>query len=275
MPAITHESARSLFIEMFFGDTPLSSGTGFVVATQKGPYLLTNRHNVTGRHQETGEPLSRTGGIPDAIVISHNERGHLGRFVKRKQPLLRDEAPLWVEHPVLKARADFVALPLTELQDTDLHPYSVPERPSKVLLGPSDILSVIGFPFGLKASGGLGVWSTGFVASEPEIDYNDLPVLLIDCRSRQGQSGSPVVLYRNGGPLALKDGSTAIQAGPFSELIGIYSGRIHKDSDLGMVWKAKAIRELISFIDNPANWITADQAQFTFSSITTGGTLNW
>lgn len=275
IPALTHQSLRSLFVEMFFGETLLSSGTAFVVHTKKGPYLITNRHNVTGRHQETDQPLNSNGGIPDSVLITHHRSGAVGHFVKRKQLLLRDEEPLWIEHPVLKAKADFAALALTELQGVDLYPYPVPDKPSEVLLGPSETVSVIGFPFALKASGGFAVWSTGFVASEPDFDYNDLPVLLIDCRSRQGQSGSPVVLYKNGGSLALKNGSTAMHAGPFSELVGIYSGRIHKDSDLGMVWKAKVIRELITFIENPANWITAAKLQYSLSSITTGGTLNW
>ena len=275
MPGIRPESVRSLFIEMLFQETVLSSGTAFVINTNKGPYLLTNRHNVTGRNQDTGQPLSSTGGIPDAIVITHHKRGILGQFVKRKQLLLRDECPLWVEHPLLGSKADFVALPITETHDVDLHPHTVSAEPSRVLFGPSDILSVIGFPFGLKASGGFGVWSSGFVASEPEVDYNDLPVLLIDCRSRQGQSGSPVIIFRRGGGFSMRDGSTPINSGAQSELVGIYSGRIHKDSDIGMVWKSKAIKELITHIeysDAQKDWIITPQ---TTSTITNGGTLNW
>ena len=275
MPGIRPESVRSLFIEMLFQETVISSGTAFVVNTKKGPYLLTNRHNVTGRNQETGHPLSSTGGIPDAILITHHKRGNLGLFVKRKQLLLHDECPLWVEHPALGSKADFVALPLTETHDVDLHPHAVSAEPSRILFGPSDILSVIGFPFGLKASGGFGVWSSGFVASEPEVDYRDLPVLLIDCRSRQGQSGSPVILFRRGGGFSMRDGSTAINSGPLSELVGIYSGRIHKDSDLGMVWKSKAIKELIIHIENPDVQKKSITTPHTTSSITHGGTLNW
>ena len=89
------------------------------------------------------------------------------------------------------------------------------------------------------------VWATGFVASEPVIDYNELPVFLIDCRTRQGQSGSPVVKHSNGGTIRLKSGASRM-GGVATTFLGIYSGRVHKDSDLGMVWKRSAIIELLS-----------------------------
>jgi hypothetical protein len=38
---------------------------------------------------------------------------------------------------------------------------------------------------------------------------------------------------------------------PVTRFLGIYSGRINKDSDIGIVWKAEAIRELIESV--PAN----------------------
>src|ERR1700726_2512535 len=46
-------SAQSLLIEMAFGSTVLSTGTAFVCDTKKGPVLVTNWHNVAGRHPQT------------------------------------------------------------------------------------------------------------------------------------------------------------------------------------------------------------------------------
>lgn len=100
----------------------------------------------------------------------------------------------------------------------------------------------------MTAGGVFGVWATGFLASEPDIDFNNLPIQLIDCRSRQGQSGSPVIAYRSGGGVALKDGSTGMFSGPVERFIGIYSGRINAESDLGIVWKASAICDLIKSV---------------------------
>lgn len=246
MRTIAKPSIQSLFIEMQVNGTPLSTGTAFVVNTpSKGPHLVTNRHNVTGRHQETGAPLSKTGGIPTHIVVVHNRKGHLGQWVPRSEALYVNDSPRWVEHPALGAKADFVALALTDLNDVDLYPYDPTKPGPGILVGPADPVSVIGFPFGMTAGRAFGVWATGFLASEPDVDFNGLPIQLIDCRTRQGQSGSPVIAYRAGGTVAMIDGGTSIFAGPVERFIGIYSGRINAESDLGIVWKTNAIAQLI------------------------------
>ena len=112
----------------------------------------------------------------------------------------------------------------------------------------ADVVSVVGFPFGIAGGGSLAIWATGFIASEPDINYKDLPVFLIDSRSRPGQSGSPVVAHRNGGPVLLEDNSTHVFAEPVTRFLGVYSGRINQESDLGMVWKADALTALIGSI---------------------------
>lgn len=246
MGTISKPSVQSLLIKMQFNGQMLSAGTGFVVNTPtKGPHLVTNRHNVTGRHQETGQPLSKTGGIPSDIVVVHNRKGHLAQWVQRKEALYNGNSACWIEHPTLGAKADFVALQLTDLNDVELYPYDPANPGPKILVGPADPVSVIGFPFGVTAGGAFGVWATGFLASEPAVDFNSLPIQLIDCRTRQGQSGSPVLAYRAGGAVAMQDGGSAIFSGPVERFIGIYSGRINSESDLGIVWKAAAIAELI------------------------------
>lgn len=245
MPTIAQPSVQSLLIQMRFNGQLLSTGTAFVVQVASGSYLVTNRHNVTGRHQDTGEPLSNTGGIPNEIVVVHNCNGYLGQWEPRIEALYADEAPRWLEHPVLGARADFVALPLTQLADVALYPYDTANTGPAISVGPADTVSVIGFPFGITAGGAFGIWATGFMASEADIDFNDLPVLLIDCRSRQGQSGSPVIAYRSAGGVPMADGSQAMFGTPVWKFIGIYSGRINAESDLGIVWKASAINQLV------------------------------
>lgn len=246
MATIAKPSVQSLLIEMQFNGQSLSTGTAFVVNTpSRGPHLITNRHNVTGRHQDTGAPLSKTGGVPSDIVIVHNRKGALGQWVPRSESLYSNGSPRWIEHPALGAKADFVALPLTQLADVELYPYDPPNPGPDIQVGPADTVSVIGFPFGITAGGAFGVWATGFLASEPDVDFNNLPVVLIDCRSRQGQSGSPVLAYRAGGAVAMKNGGSAVFGGPVERFIGIYSGRINPESDLGIVWKASAIAELL------------------------------
>lgn len=246
MTNIAKPSVQSLFIQMSFNGQPLATGTAFVVNTpSSGPHLVTNRHNVTGRNQETGAPLSPTCGVPNEITIVHNQKSKLGFWVQITQPLYDGEKELWVEHPVLGAKADFVALKLSNLDDVDLYPYDPEGCGEDIFLGPADPVSVIGFPFGLTAGGALGVWATGFLASEPAVDFNALPIQLIDCRARQGQSGSPVIAYRSGGTVAMSNGAVVTFGGPVERFIGIYCGRVNAESDLGIVWKASAIAELI------------------------------
>lgn len=81
------------------------------------------------------------------------------------------------------------------------------------------------------------MWVQGTIATEPELDFDGLPRFLIDSRTRQGQSGSPVLAYYSGGAVPMADGSTAIMGGPMEQFLGVYSGRINDQSDLGYVWK--------------------------------------
>lgn len=246
---IAFPSIASLFIGMYFQGHSLSSGTGFVVSTQKGPHLITNRHNVTGRDQDTGAPLSNTAGIPDEIRILHNKKDYVARrWVVRAEPLFDGQTPRWTEHPTLGPAADLIALPLTNLDGVELLPYDLKSESPIHEIHPADAVSVIGFPFAMGSDGALAIWATGFLASDPDTNCFGKPIQLIDCRSRPGQSGSPVIAYRGGGvtrPMDDADGYWMFK-GPVIKFIGIYSGRINPESDIGIVWKALAIQELIN-----------------------------
>jgi hypothetical protein len=210
--------------------------------------LITNRHNLTGRHNETDVVLSPTGAVPDAVRIHHNRADALGQWVVREESLHLDGQPRWREHPRLGPKADVVALPLTSLEDVAPRAYDLDATGPPILVMPSDIVSVVGFPFGLTGGGSLAIWATGFVATEPGIDYSSLPVFLIDCRSRQGQSGSPVIAHRNGGLVALENGSSAGFGGPVTRFLGLYSARVNEQSDLGFVWKVACLRDIVTSV---------------------------
>jgi hypothetical protein len=248
---ISTPSVASLFLEIYFNNIKLASATGFIINTKQNSYLITNRHNFTGKDNLTGECLSKTLATPNRVVIWHNKKQQLGTWIPKSQPLIENDSPKWHEHPSLKEKADFVALPLTELDDIELYPYELKNEESGLNLKPTDILRVVGFPFGLSSSGGgyLAVWVTGFVASEPQVPYLGLPTFLIDCKTRSGQSGSPVLFHINEGSAYHAHNETKILTkGSITEFLGIYSGRIHKDSDIGIVWKKSAIEELIKSI---------------------------
>lgn len=245
---IQKQSVQSLFIEMFFNDQKLSSGTAFIAISAHGPVLVTNRHNVTGRRQDNNQPISNTGGVPNKLSVWFNIKNELGSWGAVSFQLY-DEAdnPLWHEHPKLGARADMIALPVHPPADAELYPYDLSTPAKEILVRPAETVSVVGFPFGQSAGGLFPIWVSGFVASEPDVNYNDLPQFLVDCRTRPGQSGSPVIVVRNG-MVHYKNGDMAMGGASASEFLGIYSGRINDQSDIGIVWKRQTVAELVNAI---------------------------
>ena len=244
---------KSLYIEMYFGEALLSSGTAFLAANDRESHcaLITNRHNVTGRNQETGECLSKTGGVPDSVVIYfHKNPLEDGQWKKIKLPLYREDgSPWWIEHPTLGAQADLVALNLRWGDDVRKLPYYMKLDLDRVnmVVAPADAVSVIGFPFGLSSVGKFPIWATGFLAQELSLVTPENPVFLIDCRTRQGQSGSAVIAYRSSGYRQIKDEkiSAILTVNQAWEFLGIYSGRVNAESDLGRVWHVNAVEAVL------------------------------
>lgn len=246
-------SLKSLFIEMYFGDQLLSTGTAILSAVDKDSRcaVITNRHNVTGRHQETGECLSKNLSIPDSIVIYfHRSESDIGKWLKIKFPLYRDDGtPMWIEHPKLGASADIIALNVKWGNDVLCLPYYIDHDTDRIgmIINPAETVSVIGFPFGLSTVGKLPIWSTGFLAQELSLVTEEKPEFLIDCRSRQGQSGSPVIAYRISNYRVVNGDKITTRVSPQIawEFLGIYSGRINPESDLGRVWHVSILKALL------------------------------
>jgi Trypsin-like peptidase domain len=246
MTKIARPSVASLLIEMHVRDEALATGTGFVVVSNGQEFLITNRHNLSGRRNDTDEPMHPSAATPDSVTIVHNQKGNLGAWVPRVEPVVAaDGTPLWLEHPRHGRKVDVVALPLTKLNDVEVIPYSIEGQHEDIAIGVSQGVNIIGFPFGLTGGGALGIWSRGSIATEPDTDFNNLPLFLIDSRTRPGQSGSPVVLYFDGGMVPTRDGGAAVYGGPVERLLGVYSGRINAQSDLGFVWKISAVKEIL------------------------------
>lgn len=242
-------SFRSLYIEPLASGNVIAQATGFVTNSKNGhPLLITNRHVVTGRDQETDKPLDKkNSALPDAVRVWHHAASRHG-WISKDEPLLGPYGPRWLEHPTLKDRADLVALPLTQLfNGISMSTYDVNNPGADLLVRPSDGVCVVGFPFGVTGGGFLPIWATGALATEEFVDHGGLPVMLIDCRSRPGQSGSPVVAVRSSGAV-MRNGTTSLGGGPYYLLLGVYSGRINDQSDLGRVWKLRALKELVDSV---------------------------
>ena len=224
----------------------LSNATAFHVTYDSATYLITNWHVVAGRDSDDGTMLPEdAGAYPDILRSLQVVENSDIRWEWVGDALYDvDGEPRWYEHPVHGRRVDVVALPTTCPDGYEQHPYDAADPGPPIAYGPSDRVSVIGFPFGESGGGALGLWIQGTVASEPWIDYHDLPCLLIDSRTRNGQSGSPVIVYRSDGYRTVT-GNFIDNGIPGCLFVGVYSGRINEQSDLGFVWKSQALVEIL------------------------------
>ena len=100
---------------------------------------------------------------------------------------------------------------------------------------------VIGFPLGLVdftiPSYVLPIYKTVNIASEPHVDFQGRPIVIIDVTTRHGMSGSPVIAGRE------------YFGRQLYRFLGIYTGRYpaadrFEDPALGIIYKPKVIGEI-------------------------------
>jgi hypothetical protein len=243
-------SAMSLMISTW-SDTgaALATATGFVVQRDDGYYLITNAHVLSGRNSRRYEQsLHSSGAVPAAIRVwqvldTGSDQGVWWK--EMTEPVVdADGRPLWFTHPDHFERVDVAALHLTSLEGCFMAPYRMPDPEAALQTFVTNQVSIVGFPLGYSGGGRFAIWAQGAIASEPAIDYEDLPCFLIDSRTRPGQSGAPVIYYSPPGNVPIPAGIAFASAEQY-ELLGVYSGRIHNDSDIGIVWRPECITAVL------------------------------
>lgn len=258
-------SLSTYFLKLVFRnngtDNEIATGTGFIYEYQDHLYLVTNGHNVTGINPETNQRISNHAGVPNLIVskarIKVKDRDFLtaGEFVV---DIYRDresmDKPTWFIHKDLGYKVDVVAIPVCAKNEVPRHVLINPINSYKFDFNPPEVgddVFVLGYPFNLSGGKGLPIWKRGSIATEPFLDLDDLPKVLIDTATRSGMSGSPVIFQRTG----LVDDYTDenikgdVSIGTIRGFLGVYSARIGaKDelqAQLGVVWKRTVIDEII------------------------------
>lgn len=240
-------SIVAVYIEMFFNNVKLASGTAFFIESIKGPILITNRHNLTGRDQNTGLPLDKKhGAVPNNVrfkLIGSNKPFWYGFDLYID---LEMNQPVWVEHSELEGKADVVGVLISEL-GSGIHHFAQTKKDWHTW-EVGDKIHVLGYPFGIQDN--FAIWATGYIASEPATNYDNLPTYLIDCRTRKGQSGSLVIArFRVGDTVSHKD-NFYIAKRDMTHYLGVYSGRVNDESDLGVVWKMDVVRDILNTVEN-------------------------
>jgi hypothetical protein len=241
--------------------TSKPSATGFVLRdADRAPYLITNRHVVTGQNSLNELKVPDNSPAISVLRVPMHKAGQLGIWLPVVLRLGDDEGrPYWLEHPAHGPGMDVIALPLGSiLEDGGLDLIAYPHLPPAARMELGTELQVIGFPIGfdpIHDGAPLGVWTRGTIAWPPSLPWRNLPAFLIDCRSRPGQSGSPVIFAANEfTPYRTATGRIATAS--VHEFIGVYSGRIHQDSDIGVVWKRDAVREIVEHGTRPEHpWV--------------------
>jgi hypothetical protein len=141
------DSLRTVFLEMIFSpsgpDAKIDdkyavvrgTGTGFLYQDQGKTFIVTARHNLTGRNWETNEFINqdyavepthirftlraRNPASPD-IVFASGGPNSLSMYVSAL--IDEDYKPTWLEHPIHRAEMDVAAIPFPDTDQAQMLP---------------------------------------------------------------------------------------------------------------------------------------------------------
>lgn len=115
-------------------------------------------------------------------------------------------------------------------------------------LSVTDDVFVVGYPKGLTDQTLQPIWKRATVATEPRLGWQGQRKFLVDCASRQGLSGAPVLSYNKTGRMQV-GGMTYVGSGPAIMLHGVYVSRLgggrEFEAQIGTVWSRSVIDEII------------------------------
>jgi hypothetical protein len=243
-------------IDILFNDTKLADATGFIYNYSEKYYLVTNWHNVTGKHSTTGVLLdTKNAGVPNKIKIYI--RGF--KIVKETNTvetrnciidLYKDNMPIWYEHQK-GSLVDVIAIDL-EIKDPEYHIFSVnTDRYNNISAG--NRIVAVGYPEKVSGVNHLPIYKGGIIATDINTDIEELPQLYIDILGSPGMSGSPVFACIEGNYIhegkENKVENMGFAISTVEQFIGCYSGRLGKKNigaQLGRVWKEEAIVRIIN-----------------------------
>lgn len=223
----------------------MGRATGFLVETNGNLGLVTNYHVLSGRNPVTGKVMHSSLAVPDTLNVQHNLKEELGTWNWQRHPIIdEDGTALWLEHPEYGSRLDVAVLPISLDAEFTANVLPLESKDVFIDIRVGDAVHVLGFPLALAGGGGAPIWKSGSIASEPELLYNNLPSFLIDATTRPSMSGS-IVIARRAAPIMNEEGRVIGFEGRRDKWLGVYSSRIHPDSEIGVVWQASEVTKII------------------------------
>lgn len=222
---LMHTTVR---LECLLDGNRTTTGTGFFFSFKVDdkshvPVIVTNKHVINNskagtfvltKSNDQGEPII---GTTERIVFDNFES-------------------LWKKHP--DENVDLAVFPIAPLYrqaeakgikffappiDEDL--LSTPEKLAN-LSGLENII-MIGYPNGIwDEKNNMPIVRRGITATNPKHNYNGLPIFVIDCACFPGSSGSPVLIFDQGGYLDAK-GNLILGSGRVILLGVLFAGPQH------------------------------------------------
>lgn len=270
MPRFSPYSLKSVRIDVIDQrqETVLQA-SGFLVLHYGDMWLITNDHVVSGFNFESRLVRER-----EKIWLDWANEG-LNRPVKLRVhlPTPDEEAPnalfaelaparmeldlydssfteLWTslkdEYPNGRLLADVVGIriPKEEQERLHLNAHCYSWNGEEPYFAITDRVFVVGYPASVgKHVPTTPIWTSGSVASEPEIGLGNR--FFVDSRTRPGQSGSPVIVHRQSRFLDAAAG-LGEKLPEKAILLGVYSGRTDENADIGSVWKTSVLRRIFN-----------------------------
>ena len=231
-----------------------SVASGFLWRSNSSVFVVTCWHCVSGINPDTGRNLGTF--TPNAVSITWRYSSivdgskTISRTKTSNVSLSPDQNDAgWHEHSEGR-RVDVVAIPLPNV-DKNISLTCINDIPQEERWNPSagDEAFIVGFPEGFSASYSTPIWKRASIASEPQIDYGGRPLILLDTIGNAGLSGSPVIAKGRGFYTPTGKPEDGI-LGEWTKFIGIYAGRLGSTglhSQLGRVWRADAIEQILAF----------------------------